>query len=182
MANNLSVSALLETKPNWRRRYLMTDRPCLNGDGADPCSVLEVACRNIQEPPVTEGQRDRQIVERWIRWRDDWRTMQDMAGAGLVTHCVATCCWSSCGTLTGQNTHWLPSNDYNLTSFQLICITILHHYYYRHNDNNNITQRIYGFFKLNIQLSIIFFWTCKWTFISRSKWFSKFCVNSNSWL
>ena len=56
-------------------------------DGADPCSVLEVACRNIQEPPVTEGQRDRQIGERWIRWRVDWSTKQDMAGPGLVTHC-----------------------------------------------------------------------------------------------
>ena len=54
------------------------------------CSVFWAAWRNIQEPPVTEGQRDRQIVERWIRWRDDWRTMQDMAGAGgagLVTDC-----------------------------------------------------------------------------------------------
>ena len=60
-------------------------------EGADPCSVLEVACRNIQEPPVTKGQRDRQIVERWILWRDDWRTMQDWLALVLLQSVTTWC-------------------------------------------------------------------------------------------
>lgn len=66
------------------------------------CSVLTVAFvpwaeiyMYIQEPPVTEGQRDIQIGERWMRSGDtmigaQYRTWLDL----VLLHIVTSCCWS----------------------------------------------------------------------------------------
>ena len=154
MENNLSVSALLETKPNWRLRYLMTDQPCLNGGWRDwrwrSWPVLSLgSC--MQEHTGAACDRGTKRQTNWWEMDQVTRWLEHKAGHGWPWSCYTlsppaaghpAALWLSLLTTRAYTLH----PYYRSLLYIIISVPWYHCTYYM----NNITQP-YLFLKVSLK-------------------------------